>query len=44
MNDDEAGPTVYDVAELTEGGARYWLAMDGWTIDEAAHKQPRHHA
>lgn len=37
MNDDEAGPTIYDVAELTEGGARYWLSMDGWMIDEAAH-------
>lgn len=27
---------VYDGAELNETGARYWLAMDGWTADEAA--------
>lgn len=26
---------VYDGAELNEIGARYWLAMDGWTADEA---------
>lgn len=35
MNDD--GPTVYDGAELTQDGARYWLTMDAWTIGEAAY-------
>ena len=29
--------SVYDHAELTAGRARFWLAMDGWTADEAAH-------
>ena len=28
--------SVYNGAELTEEGARYWLAMDGWDKDEAA--------
>lgn len=27
---------IYDEAGLNESWARYWLAMDGWTIDEAA--------
>jgi hypothetical protein len=27
---------VYDGAELEKDGARYWLAMDGWTADNAA--------
>lgn len=28
---------VYDGAELNEIGARYWLAMDGWSVEEAAY-------
>lgn len=28
---------VYDGAELTDAGARFWLAMDGWKVDEAAY-------
>ena len=30
-------PTIYKFAELTPDRARYWLSMDGWTVDEAAH-------
>ena len=35
MNDD--GPSLYDGAELTQVGARFWLTIDGWTIGEAAY-------
>ncbi len=35
MSDD--GLTVYEGAELTPAGARFWLAMDGWAVDEAAY-------
>jgi hypothetical protein len=31
------GLTIHDHAELTADRARYWLALDGWTVDEAAH-------
>ena len=35
MEDD--GLTVYDGAELTPARVRFWLALDGWQADEAAH-------
>ena len=35
MEDD--GLTVYHGAELTPERARFWLALDGWQADEAAH-------
>lgn len=28
--------SVYNGAELTDDGARYWLAMDGWDLEQAA--------
>ena len=28
---------VYNGAELTDAGARFWLAMDGWKVDDAAY-------
>ena len=32
----EAAMSVYNGAELTDDGARYWLAMDGWDLEQAA--------
>jgi hypothetical protein len=29
--------SVYNGAELTDAGARYWLSQDGWSEDEAAY-------
>ena len=30
-------PDIYNFAGLTPDWARYWFAMDGWNVDEAAH-------
>ena len=37
MEDEDEFPTIYEFAGLSADRARYWLAMDGWTVDEAAH-------
>lgn len=32
----EGTMSVYSGAELTDNGARYWLTMDGWDVDQSA--------